>query len=88
MQYGFRYRLESGYSVTAEYRTRGSNGDAFYVVASAATFMWTKDPHTPQLTPVKVIITFRTCPQKPNFILECQSGGGYFVNILNFSAPC
>mgnify|MGYP001018494826 FL=1 len=47
IQYGFRYRLENSYSVISGYTTRSSNNDAFYALTSAATFMWTKDLHTP-----------------------------------------
>ena len=46
IQYGFRYRLENSYSVTAVYNTRSSDDGAFYTLTSAATFMWTKDLHT------------------------------------------
>ena len=47
IQYGFRYRLGSSYSVISGYTTRGSNNDAFHALTSAATFMWTKDYYTP-----------------------------------------
>ena len=41
IQYGFRYVLGAGYSVTKDFKTRTPTAGTFYELTSAATFQWT-----------------------------------------------